>query len=120
MANKSKKYEIDIFDVESIKKVENELSKLQHTLKSESFMIFIADKCMVELNNIIDQNLNTDEYTTEYRSNNNYETTKDQVRIFNDSMVDLSNVKPETLINYPNGLSLAKLIEFGTGIPRNK
>ena len=116
----AKKYEIDIFDVEQIKKAQNELSQIKDILNSEEFMIFLADKCMVELNNIIDTNLKTEEYTTDYRSNNNYETSKDQIRIFNDSMVDLSNVSPKTLINYPEGLSLAKLIEFGTGIPRNR
>ena len=68
----------------------------------------------------MDQKLRTEDYETDYRENNNYETTKDQVRIYNDSMVDLSNLSPETLANYPQGLSLAKLIEFGTGIPRNR
>ena len=116
----AKKYEIDIFDVENIKMAQNELSKVKDILNSESFMVFLAEKCMVELNNIIDKNLRTEDYETDYRENNNYETTKEQVRIYNDSMVDLSNVSEKTLINYPDGLSLAKLIEFGTGIPRNR
>lgn len=113
----ARKYEVDIFDLEQLKNFEMAFGNLKKALQSEQFMIFIADKCMKELNNIIDTNLRTENYTTDYRSNNNYETTKDQVRIFNDSMVDLSEVSEKTLQNYPEGLSLAKLIEFGTGIP---
>lgn len=114
------KYEVDIFDIDSIKEMEKDFSKLEQKLNSEDFMIFLAEKCMKELNTIIDKELRTEGYETEYRDNNKYETTKDQITISNDSMVDLSNVSPETLINYPDGLSLAKIIEFGTGIPRNR
>lgn len=111
-----KKYEIDIFDKKQLKALEVFFGDLQNVLDSEEFMDFIALKCMKELNSIIDANLRTEEYTTEYRESNNYETSKTQIRIYNDSMVDLSNLKPETLARYPEGLSLAKLIEFGTGI----
>lgn len=112
----AKEYEINIFDVDSLKMAEKILSNFTDNLKNEQFMIFLADKCMVELNNIIDKTLNTDEYTTEYRDNNKYQTSIDEIIISNDSMVDLSNVSAKTLENYPNGLSLSKLIEFGTGI----
>lgn len=112
----AKEYEINIFDVDSLKMAEQILSGFVDNLKSEQFMIFLADKCMVELNNIIDKTLNTEEYTTEYRDNNKYQTSIDEIVISNDSMVDLSNVSAKTLENYPNGLSLSKLIEFGTGI----
>lgn len=116
MKNNIKKYEIDIFDKKQLSKLEKDFGNLAQSLQSEEFMDFIALKCMKELNSIIDANLRTEEYTTEYRDNNHYETTKDQIYIYNDSMVDLSNLKPETLANYPEGLSLAKLIEFGAGI----
>lgn len=119
MANKGIKYEIDIFDDKSLKMLENLFSKLTDTLYSEEFMIYLAEKCMKELNSIIDAKLSTEEYTTEYRDNNNYETSKDKIRIYNDSMVDLSELSSETAQYYPQGLSLAKLVEFGTGIPRN-
>jgi len=119
MAIKGKKYEVNIFDLKQLKELENRFSNLEEMLNSEQFMIFLADKCMVELNKIIDKELRTEEYETDYRDNNNYETSKEQIRIYNDSMVDLSSVSEQTLMNYPEGLSLAKLIEFGTGIPRN-
>lgn len=116
----SKKYEVDIFDEKQLKSLENVFHNVRESLDSEEFMDFIALKCMKELNQIIDTNLRTEEYTTEYRDNNNYQTSKDEIRIYNDSMVDLSNLSPKTAANYPNGLSLAKIIEFGTGIPRNR
>ena len=119
MANKSKKYEVNIFDLKQLKELENRFSNLEEMLNSEQFMIFLADKCMQELNKIIDKELRTEEYETDYRDNNNYETSKEQIRIYNDSMVDLSIVSEQTLMNYPEGLSLAKIIEFGTGILRN-
>lgn len=112
----AKEYKIDIFDVDSLKLAEKLLSNLTENLKSEEFMIFLANKCMVELNNIIDKTLNTEDYTTEYRDSNSYQTSIDEIIISNDSMVDLSQVSPKTLENYPDGLSLSKLIEFGTGI----
>jgi hypothetical protein len=114
----AQKYEIDIFDEDQLKKIENVFGNTEKLLQSEEFMVFIADKCMVELNKIIDTELRTEDYETDYRESNNYETSKEQIRIYNDSMVDLSELKPETLLNYPDGLSLAKIIEFGTGIPR--
>ena len=120
MADKGLKYEINIFDLNQVKDLEKNFSKLEDGLNSEDFMVFLADKCMVELNKIIDKELRTEEYETEYRDNNKYETTKNQIRISNDSMVDLSHLSPETLLNYPEGLSLAKIIEFGTGIPRRR
>ena len=115
-----KKYEINIFDIKQLEGLEKKFEGLEKILESEDFMVFLAEKCMKELNQIIDKELRTEEYETEYRENNNYETTKDQIRIFNDSMVDLSNLKEETKARYSDGLSLAKIIEFGTGIPRNR
>ena len=123
MANKSKKYEIDIFNVEEIKAFQNELSNLQDILQSKEFMNFLGEKCLEELNRIIDNTLSDNEYIpqmSEYKDSNKIEVHKDYVRIYNDSMVDMSNVSEKTLLNYPDGLSLAKLIEFGTGIPRNR
>ena len=118
MAKKGKKYEIDIFNPKQLEKLEKAFGDIEEMLQSLDLMNFIADKCMKELNSIIDTELRTEGYETEYRANNNYETTKEQIHIFNDSMVDLSELSEETRSYYENGLSLAKIIEFGTGIPR--
>ena len=114
-------YEINIFDVKSLDKFSTDLNKLEKALKSKAFLQFLADKCMVELNDIISKNLSESEYTpqmSEYKDNNKVEIGKDYVKIYNNSMVDLSHVSSKTLENYTSGLSLSKLIEFGTGIPR--
>ena len=95
MANKSKKYEIDIFDVEDIKTFQNELSNLQDILQSKEFMNFLGEKCLEELNRIIDNTLSDNEYIpqmSESKDSNKIYVHKDYVRIYNDSMVDMSNV----------------------------
>ena len=119
MKQSIKKYEIDIFDEKQLKELQKIFGNVANALDSEEFMDFIALKCMKELNSIIDANLSTEGYETEYRDNNHYETSKDQIYIYNDSMVDLSEVSEKTLINYLDGLSLAKIVEFGVGRPRN-
>lgn len=117
--SEAKKYEIDIYNLKQLDSLEKQFKKLRKALESEEFMRFISDKCMVELDKIIAKKLNSEQPSTEYRSSNHSEIGKDYVKIYNDSMVDLSELSPETALNYPEGLSLAQLIEFGTGIPRN-
>ena len=113
-----KKYEIDIFDLTQFKILEKDLNKLSKELDSEEFMNFISKKSMNELEKVIKNKLSTEDYSSNYRSSNHSEVKKEQVRIYNDSMVNLDHLSPKTLANYPNGLSLALLAEFGTGIPR--
>lgn len=117
MKKNIKKYEIDIFDEKQLENLENVFGNIKQALESEEFMNFLALKCMEELKLIIDTNLGNEEYTTDYRESNKYEVSKDQIRIFNDSMVDLSELSDETATYYSEGLSLAKIIEFGTGVP---
>lgn len=120
MKKNIKKYEVDIFDERQLDALTGVFDNIKEALESEEFMNFIALKCMKELKSIIDTNLGSEEYTTDYREQNHYEVTKDYIHIYNDSMVDLSEVSEETLMNYPDGLSLAKIVEFGVGRPRNK
>lgn len=115
----SKKYVINLFSLDQLKDFEDVCANIKQVLNTEEFMIFIAEKAMKELNAIIDKELRTEEYETEYRQSNNYSTKKGEIIIYNDSMVDLSGLSEKTLANYAEGLSLAKIIEFGTGIPRN-
>lgn len=115
----ARKYDIDIFDIKEIESFQKELSNLEELLQSKKFMRFIGNKCLKELKKIIRKSAGGNEYIPqmqEYKSSNKIEVEKDSVRIYNDSMVDMSNVSEKTLQNYPEGLSLAKLIEFGTGI----
>lgn len=115
---KSYDIEIDIFDLDSVKQFENTIKDLKERLKSPDLMKFLAKKCLDELDIIMAQKLRTEDYTTNYRESNKYEINGDELTIYNDSKVDLSELSEEALSRYPEGLSLSKLIEFGTGIPR--
>lgn len=113
-------YSIDMFDLDGFDEFSEDLDKLLKALDSEEFMEFLAKKCMEEVKRITNERLRTENYTTDYRSNHKYSIDGNVLTISNDSMVDLSEVSEETLANYPNGLSLAKIVEFGVGAPRRR
>lgn len=113
-------YTINLFDLSGFNEFSKDLDKLVEALDSKEFMKFLADKCMAELKRITNDKLRVEDYSTDYRNNHRRRVTEKTVTISNNSMVDLSHLSPETLARYPNGLSLAKIIEFGTGIPRNR
>ena len=113
-------YTINLFSLDGFDKFSKDLDKLVQALDSEGFMKFLGDKCIEEVKRITANKLRTENFTTGYRSNHKRRVNGKTVTISNNSMVDLSELSPETLARYANGLSLAKIIEFGTGIPRNK
>lgn len=113
-------YTINLFDLDGFEEFSKDLDELVDALDSKEFMRFLADKCMEEVKRITNERLRTEDYSTDYRSNHRQRVTDKKITISNSSMVDLSHLSPETLARYPNGLSLAKIIEFGTGIPRNR
>lgn len=113
-------YTINLFNLDGFEEFSKDLDKLVDALDSKDFMNFLADKCMEEVKRITSEKLRTENYTTDYRSNHKRRVTEKKITIKNNSMVDLSHLSPETLARYPNGLSLAKIIEFGTGIPRDR
>lgn len=113
-------YKIDVFDIAGFDEIEKELEKLDKSLSSIEYMQFIKEKCVIELNTIMENSMILQDWEQHYKSSHHYQVSKDRLRIFNDSMVDLSELSEKTRSRYANGLSLAKLIEFGTGIPRNR
>lgn len=115
-----KSYSINLFDLDGFKEFSKDLDNLVKALDSEEFMNFLANKCMEELKIITANKLRTEDYSTDYRSNHKKRISGKKIRLSNNSMVDLSHLSEETQSRYPNGLSLAKIIEFGTGIPRNR
>lgn len=92
--------------------------KLNEMLTSESFLKFIRDKSKQELDEITKLKLHDVEYeiASTYPASNKTKIGKDYIDLYNDSMVDLSEVSEKTLANYPDGLSMAKLVEYGTGV----
>lgn len=115
-----KSYNINLFDLDGFDEFQKDLNKLTDALDSKEFMQFLANKCMEELNRITNVKLRSEDYSTDYRSSHKKRVTANKITIRNDSNVDLSHLSEKTLARYPNGLSLAKIIEFGTGIPRNR
>lgn len=122
-----KKYEINLFDLDSYDTMLNDFQRLKKAIASPEFMDFLAEKCIMELSRISNERLGgirEDDVTysevDKYRSNHQVEVGTDFVRISNDTMADLSHLSENTLRNYPDGISIAKIIEFGTGIPRNR
>ena len=121
-----KKYKINLFDLDSYDKTLKDLNKLKNALASPKFMEFIAEKSIMELSRISNERLGgikeddvTYEEVDKYRSNHKVQITEKSVRISNNTMADLSHLSDRTLNNYPDGISIAQLIEFGMGVPRD-
>ena len=116
-------YEFDILDVDGITDFTKQIKGLAKALDDEELMQFIGNKCMLELSRISNEKLGgfseSDMFSTEvdkYRSNHQLDVKVNELTISNDTMADLSHVSKKTLANYPDGFSIAKAIEFGTGI----
>lgn len=123
----NKKYKINLFDLDSYDTMLNDFKRLKEAISSQEFMDFLAEKCILELSRISNERLGdireddvTYEEVNKYRSNHTVKVGKDFVRISNDTMAEIGHLSERTLDNYPNGISIAKIIEFGTGIPRNE
>ena len=121
-----KKYKINLFDLDSYDKTLKDFNKLKSALASPKFMEFLAEKCIMELSRISNERLGgireddvTYEEVDKYRSNHKVQITEKSVKISNNTMADLSHLSDKTLNNYPDGISIAQLIEFGMGVPRN-
>ena len=119
----ARKYKIDIFDLDQWKEFEGDMVKLKSVVQSKEFMNYIADKCILKLSQISSEKLggvrDDDVFYQDidrYRTNHKVDVGTDVVIISNDTMADLSHVSERTLQNYPDGFSIAKAIEFGTGI----
>ena len=106
--------------VKSLEKMKNDISNIYDIITNPKLLKFIEKKCNEELENICKQNLhsveNQDETST-YMSGMHSEIKDGVIHIYNNSIIDVSskNVSETTKQNYPNGLSLAKVVEYGIG-----
>lgn len=98
------------------------LNKIKSAMLGDDFIEYIGKLAYRELEEQTVKSLNTDledEYIHTYRSNHTMKIDYNEksITLSNETMVDLSslNLSEETRANYPNGLSLAKIVEFGTG-----
>ena len=113
---------INLLDALDVQTLEKDLDKIAKTFSKKEFRKFIGDKCIKELRKISDEQLaGIDENDIafseliKYKMLHQMEVGEDYV-LFNDTMADLSHLNPETASKYPDGLSMAKLIEYGMGI----
>lgn len=99
------------------KELSNVLKKLGDSFGSKEMMEYLGDKCERTLYKTTHDNLTTveDLETSEYAKNHKKEIEKNKIILSNDTMADLSNLSSETLANYPDGFSIAKAVEYGTG-----
>lgn len=114
--NPTYEYDLSIKDMNELKK---KISNLKQLINTEDFISYLCLKCYEVLNKVTKERLNSDEegmYYHSYRTNHKKEIIDNDIYLWNDTMVDLSSLSENTLANYPKGLSLAKIVEYGTGI----
>lgn len=100
------------------KEISKKLNKLADSFGSKEMMNYLGDKCERSLYKITHDNLSTvdDLETSEYAQNHVKKIEDNKIILSNNTMADLSELSPETLSNYPDGFSIAKAVEYGTGI----
>lgn len=118
------KYSVNVFDKSSVTKFKSQMEKFAKLFESDEFKKFIGEKCLEEvkklsaerINNISAEDVTSQELSRYYQSHQ-LKIEDDYIIVYNNSKADLSEVSERTLANYPSGISLAKIVEFGTGIP---
>lgn len=100
------------------KELSETLKKLSDSFGSKDMMKYLGDECERTLYKTTHDNLTTvdDLEVSEYAKNHQKEIIGNKIILSNSTMADLSGLSPETLKNYPNGFSIAKAVEYGTGV----
>lgn len=100
-----------------------EFGEMQQVFSTKEFKSFIADKCLKELKDIQSYSISSyneaDTDIARYQNNHKVEYGNDYILIFNDTNLDQGAmwwVSEETKSHYPNGISIAYIVEYGTGI----
>lgn len=116
----NKTYEIELSE-ESLKKFSSTLSKIENKISGEDFSKFLLKKCNALLDEILQrEDINEEQRAGDYLAGNKNEIGKDFVQLYNDSVIDVASA--DTWFNdygkqfYDSTLSLAELVEYGTGV----
>lgn len=121
-------YVYDLSKEQDVKKLFKELTNLETLFTSKKFKNYIANKCLEELaklNNTLGSFGQGEEHDVflakieEYKRNHKKEIGDDYIIIFNDTTLEQSEmtwVNENTKIHYPEGISIAYIIEYGTGL----
>lgn len=120
------KYVYDLSNRQDISELTDYINLLGGLFANKNFKQYIANKCLNELKDICDYTLVTfDEHSVfdakvqEYEKSHGKEIGRDYIMIYNDTKLaqdEMWWVSPKTKENYPHGISIAKIIEYGTGI----
>lgn len=111
--------EINLKDELKLAQLDIKINKL---LESKEFLNFIADKLLKEVKKITRERVtgDIDETESRYASSNKKKVTSEYIKIYNDSLITSADVddefKEKFERNYIGGLSLANIIEYGTGV----
>lgn len=117
------KNEYDLSELLDVKHLEEDIDKLGKLFNTYNFRAYIGRKCIkflkeyseVALGNIKNDDISSSEIE-KYKKAHQLKIGDDYIILFNDTMADLSHLSPKTIANYPEGLSIAQLIEYGMGI----
>lgn len=119
-------YEYDISKNSDFQALLQYFDDIEKAFTSKKFFEYLADKCMKELDRIMSENLvGYDEHSVfygkldEYKNNNKLTFTDNGFIISNDTNMEQSEmwwVSPKTRDNYPDGISIAYIVEYGTGL----
>ena len=108
-------------DIDSLNKLQKQMNFV-HSINSNMLKLneYLGNKSLEVLNKVINMRLNigttNDEYIDEYKKNNILNVNNNGFEIYNHTMADLSELKPETRAKYPQGFSIAMAFEYGVGI----
>lgn len=117
----------DLLDAKDLREVVGFFTEISSLPKSAEFREFIANKCKNSLENIMNSSLSgiSEENilatkVSEYRIKHVYDYSGDIfLTITNDTTLEQDEmywVSEKTKERYPEGISIAKIIEYGTGL----
>lgn len=119
------KYEYNLLNDTDWGKLQIDLDKIANVITTKQFREYIADKCLKELEDIESYSLVNEEHSVwqekilEYVRGHKVEYGNDYILIFNATNLNQDEmfwVSDKTRANYPNGISVAYIIEYGTGL----
>ena len=119
------KYEYDLLKDTDWEALQEDLDSLAKLVTTKQFREYIANKCLEELEDIESYSLVNEEHSVwqskilEYVRGHKVEYGNDYILIFNDTNMEQEEmfwVSKKTRSNYPNGISVAYIIEYGTGL----
>lgn len=107
-------YQIEINGIDELLETLDDLKKM---MKNYEFLEYIAQKSKETLDRITAQNISFQNKENQgYANNHEVEVYQDEIILFNNTKADLSHLSESTRANYPDGFSIAKAVEYGTGI----